>query len=34
VPTGTTSFTTLQSDGPPELIARRDYSYFNAQYDQ
>ena len=34
VPTGTTSFTTLQSDGPPELIARRDSSYFNAQYDQ
>jgi len=34
VPTGTTSFTTIQSDGPPELIARRDYSYFNAQYDQ
>ncbi len=25
---------TLQSTDPPELIARRDYSYFNAQYDQ
>ncbi len=25
---------TLQDTGSPELIARRDYSYFNAQYDQ
>jgi hypothetical protein len=25
---------TLPSDGSPELIARREYSYFNSQYDQ
>lgn len=33
-PPPTDTYTTLQSDGPPELIARHDYSYFNAQYDQ
>jgi hypothetical protein len=28
------TYTTVQSTDPPEIIARRDYSYFNAQYDQ
>lgn len=28
------SYTTLQSDGPPELIGERQTSYFGAQYDQ
>ena len=34
IPDAGDTYTPLQSTGSPELIARRDYSYFNAQYDQ